>query len=87
MNDDSVGLLLLRVVIGALLAGHGVQKVSRQLGGRGLDGGAAEFAADGFRGGRLTALAAGVSQLGSGLFLAFGALTPVAAMVKSLMVV
>jgi putative oxidoreductase len=79
MNDD-VGMLLLRAVIGALIAGHGVQKISYRLGGNGLQGGIDEFRADGFRGGALTALAAGIGQIGSGLFLALGALTPLAAM-------
>ncbi|WP_367137542.1 MULTISPECIES: DoxX family protein [Streptomyces] len=75
------GLLILRVVVGLLIAGHGVQKVSHRLGGHGLAGGAEEFRRDGFRGGPLTALAAGAGQVGSGLFLALGALTPAAAMV------
>ncbi|MEU0184321.1 DoxX family protein [Streptomyces sp. NPDC006207] len=75
------GLLILRVVMGLLIAGHGVQKVSFRLGGHGLAGGTEEFRRDGFRGGSLTALAAGTGQIGSGLFLVLGALTPVAAMV------
>lgn len=74
------GLLILRLVVGFLVAGHGVQKVSFHLGGNGLAGGTEEFRRDGFRGGRLTALAAGTGQIGSGLFLAAGLLTPLAAM-------
>lgn len=74
------GLLLLRLVVGLLIAGHGVQKVSFRLGGSGLAGGTEEFRRDGFRGGRLTALAAGGGQIGAGLFLAAGLLTPAAAM-------
>ncbi|MER5210579.1 DoxX family protein [Streptomyces sp. NPDC002838] len=74
------GLLILRLVAGLLIAGHGVQKVSFRLGGNGLAGGTEEFRHDGFRGGRLTALAAGGSQIGAGLFLAAGLLTPAAAM-------
>ncbi|MGP3690652.1 DoxX family protein [Streptomyces sp. IBSNAI002] len=74
------GLLILRLVTGLLVAGHGVQKVSFRLGGDGLAGGSEEFRRDGFRGGRLTALAAGAGQIGSGLFLAAGLLTPAAAM-------
>lgn len=74
------GVLVLRLVVGLLIAGHGVQKVSFRLGGNGLAGGTEEFRHDGFRGGRLTALAAGAGQIGSGLFLAAGLLTPAAAM-------
>ncbi|MFF9898998.1 DoxX family protein [Streptomyces longispororuber] len=73
------GLLVLRLLAGLLIAGHGVQKISFRLGGEGLAGGAEEFRHDGFRGGRLTALAAGAGQIGSGLLLAGGALTPPAA--------
>ncbi|MCS0600028.1 DoxX family protein [Streptomyces sp. LP11] len=74
------GLLVLRLVAGLLVAGHGVQKVSFRLGGHGLAGGTEEFRHDGFRGGRLTAVVAGASQIGAGLFLAAGLLTPLAAM-------
>lgn len=73
------GLLILRLLVGLLVAGHGVQKISSHLGGRGLEGGTEEFRADGFRGGALTALAAGGGQIGSGLLLAAGFLTPLAA--------
>ncbi|MEV6246442.1 DoxX family membrane protein [Streptomyces sp. NPDC051742] len=72
------GILVLRLLVGLLVAGHGVQKVSSHLGGRGLEGGTEEFRADGFRGGALTALAAGGGQIGSGLLLAAGLLTPLA---------
>ncbi|GAB7188401.1 DoxX family protein [Kitasatospora sp. Ki12] len=77
----NAGLLVLRVVVGLLIAGHGIQKVSFRLGGHGLAGGTEEFRHDGFRGGRLTAIAAGAGQIGSGLFLTAGLLTPLAAMV------
>ncbi|MCB5168815.1 DoxX family membrane protein [Streptomyces bambusae] len=73
------GLLVLRLLVGLLIAGHGVQKISTHLGGRGLAAGSEEFRADGFRGGALTALAAGAGQIGSGLLLAAGLLTPLAA--------
>ncbi|MEV6024870.1 DoxX family protein [Streptomyces sp. NPDC052036] len=76
----NTGLLLLRLAVGLLIAGHGVQKVSYHLGGHGLAGGTEEFRHDGFRGGRLTALVAGGSQIGAGLFLTAGLLTPLAAM-------
>ncbi|MFF7474527.1 DoxX family membrane protein [Streptomyces sp. NPDC008092] len=77
---DDAGLLILRLLAGLLIAGHGVQKVSFRLGGKGLVGGTEEFRHDGFRGGRLTAVVAGGSQIGAGLFLAAGLLTPLAAM-------
>lgn len=80
MNAMDTGLLVLRLLVGLLIAGHGVQKVSFRLGGNGFAGGTEEFRRDGFRGGRLTALAAGGSQIGAGLFLTAGALTPLAAM-------
>lgn len=56
-----------------------MQKVRFLLGGNGLAGWTEEFRRDGFRGGTLTALAAGGGQLGAGLFLATGLLTPMAA--------
>ncbi|WP_030838445.1 DoxX family protein [Streptomyces sp. NRRL F-4474] len=73
------GILILRLLVGLLVSGHGVQKISSHLGGKGLEGGTEEFRADGFRGGSLTALAAGGGQIGSGLLLAAGLLTPLAA--------
>jgi len=77
----NAGLLILRLVAGLLIAGHGLQKVTFWFGGNGLSGGAEEFRHDGFRGGRLTALAAGAGQIGSGVCLIAGALTPMATMV------
>ncbi|MFC3499955.1 DoxX family protein [Micromonospora krabiensis] len=77
------GLLILRLVIGLLFAGHGIQKISHRLGGDGIEGGAAEFRADGFRGGRLTAAAAGLGQIGAGLLLIAGALIPLAATIAA----
>ncbi|MEV0035550.1 DoxX family membrane protein [Streptomyces sp. NPDC050804] len=71
-------MFTLRVVIGGLVAAHGLQKTTHWLGGEGLAAGAEEFRCDGFRGGRLTAVAAGGSQAGGGLLLAAGLLTPLA---------
>lgn len=73
------GLLVLRIAIGLLIAGHGIQKVTPWLGGTGLAGGVEEFRRDGFRGGAVTAVLAGGSQIGAGLLLGAGALTPLAA--------
>ncbi|MER5917880.1 DoxX family protein [Streptomyces sp. NPDC001982] len=79
----NTGLLMLRLAVGLLYAGHGIQKVSHRLGGHGIEGGAAEFEADGFRGGRLTAAAAGGGQITAGLLLSAGALTPLAATIAA----
>lgn len=62
----TTGLLILRVVLGLVLAAHGSQKLTHHLGGDGLAGSIKEFADDGFRGGPLTALAAGGTQIGAG---------------------
>lgn len=75
----NTGILVLRITIGLLVAGHGMQKVTPWLGGNGLSGGTEEFKNDGFRGGVATALAAGGAQICSGLLLAAGLLTPIAA--------
>jgi putative oxidoreductase len=74
-----IGLLALRIALGFFLFGHGMQKVSHLFGGDGLDGGIEEFRRDGFRGGALTALAAGGGQVLAGVLFALGAITPVAA--------
>ncbi|MFD8917224.1 DoxX family protein [Streptomyces sp. NPDC059569] len=72
----NAGLLALRVVVGGLMTAHGLQKTTHWLGGEGLAGGAEEFRHDGFRGGRLTAVAAGLGQTGGGVLLGAGLLTP-----------
>jgi putative oxidoreductase len=38
----NTGLLVLRLAIGPLLAGHGIQKISHRLGGQRIAGGAAD---------------------------------------------
>src|SRR5207253_2809226 len=72
------GLLILRVVVGALLVGHGTQKLFGWFGGYGLEGTGGFFHSLGFRPGRAMAAVAGLSEAGGGLLLALGLLTPLA---------
>jgi len=73
-----LGLLIIRIVLGAFVAAHGIQKLTHLWGGGGLDASAAEFRADGFRGGRVTAVLAGGTQVAAGLAMIGGLLTPAA---------
>jgi putative oxidoreductase len=75
----SVGLLLLRVVVGALFVGHGAQKLFGWFGGHGLRGTATFMESLGFRNGRMAAVAAGLAETVGGLLLACGLLTPLGA--------
>ncbi len=77
----SLGLLLIRVVFGLTLAAHGSQKLFGSFGGGGPAGTTTFFRSLGFRAPLLMAFAAGVGELAGGLVFAVGLLTPVAALV------
>ena len=73
----NTGLLLIRLVVGLLMAAHGTQKLFGWLGGHGLAGTAGFFDALGFRPGRFFATAAALSEVSSGVLVALGlAATP-----------
>jgi putative oxidoreductase len=74
-----LGLTSLRVVVGGLFIGHGMQKLAGMFGGHGLEGTARAFESLGLRPGRTHALAAGVAEAGGGALLTVGAGTPLAA--------
>src|SRR5258708_5253402 len=75
----TIGLLLLRLVVGSILAAHGSQKLFGWFGGWGIEGTGNAFAQMGFVPGRRSAILAGLAETGSGLLLALGAATPFAA--------
>ncbi len=74
-----LGLLVLRVLVGVTFSLHGFQKLFGWFGGGGLTGTARWFASLGFGDGRVAAVMAGLSEVGGGLGLALGLLTPFAA--------
>jgi putative oxidoreductase len=74
----NTGLLVLRLIFGLLLVGHGSQKLFGLFGGPGLDGAGGFFQNLGFRPGKPMAIVAGTSEAGAGLLLVLGLLTPLA---------
>ena len=85
MNE---GLLIARLIVGLLMAGHGAQKAFGWFGGYGLDGTGKFMEGLGFRPGRLFAGAAAWGEIVSGVLVAaglFGAVGP--ALMLSVMIV
>jgi putative oxidoreductase len=74
-----LGILILRLVFGLTLAAHGTQKLFGWFGGMGIAGTAQMMEQLGFRPPRLQAVMSGLVETGSGLALAAGFLTPLAA--------
>ena len=77
LHTVSLGLLLARVVIGLLMAAHGAQKLFGWFGGYGLRKTGGFFEQLGFRPGTAFAAAASISEIASGLLVAFGFLGPI----------
>jgi putative oxidoreductase len=75
----TVGLLIIRVVLGLLLVGHGAQKLLGWFGGPGLSGTAGFFDSVGYRPGRRMAMLAGLAEVTGGALVALGLLTPLGA--------
>jgi putative oxidoreductase len=74
-----LALFALRIVVGLLFVGHGAQKLFGAFGGAGIDATASNFERIGLGPARLHAITAGCAELGGGLLLALGLLTPLAA--------
>ena len=74
-----LGLFVLRVIVGALLMGHGLQKLRGWWGGPGIEGMASAMESMGMRPGRLHATGAGLAETGGGALIVLGLLTPIGA--------
>jgi putative oxidoreductase len=74
MRDLAV--LILRLTVGGLLAGHGAQKLFGWFGGHGLQGTAGWLESMHMKPGKPWALVAGLSEFGGGLLTALGFLNP-----------
>ena len=86
--DTNTGLLIARLDLGLLMAGHGAQKLFGWFGGHGLAGVSGFMEQLGFRPGRPFALAAALGEVISGLLVALGFLGPVGpAIMISVMIV
>src|SRR5438270_9315523 len=86
--DTNTGLLIARLVLGLLMAGHGAQKLFGWFGGHGLAGVSGFMEQLGFRPGRPFALAAALGEVVSGLLVALGFLGPIGpAIMLSVMIV
>jgi putative oxidoreductase len=84
-NGDTGGMniavLILRLVVGGLFAGHGSQKLFGWFGGHGPRNTGGFFESIGFRPGYPFALLAGAAELTGGLLLAGGLFVPAAALI------
>ena len=82
------GLVLVRLVIGPLMAAHGAQKLFGWFGGYGLTGTAGFFEGLDFRPGRFFAATAAAAEIASGVLVALGLFGPIGpALMVSVMVV
>jgi putative oxidoreductase len=73
------GLLVIRVVVGLLLVGHGTQKLLGWFGGYGIAGTGQFMESLGYRPGRVNAALAGLGETLGGSLFALGLLTPLGA--------
>ncbi|OBG95298.1 hypothetical protein A5698_15605 [Mycobacterium sp. E136] len=74
-----LGLLLLRLAVGALFIGHGLQKAFGLWGSPGLNGWEAELSDMGFRYADILTYVGAAGQIAAGVLLILGLFTPVAA--------
>ncbi|MGZ4104448.1 MAG: DoxX family protein [Actinomycetota bacterium] len=75
----SIGMFIVRVIVGGLFIGHGTQKLFGWFGGGGPAGTGRIFEQIGYTPGRQMALLAGCSEAGAGTLLVLGFMTPLGA--------
>lgn len=75
----NAGLLIIRLVVGLLFAGHGAQKLFGWFGGYGIKGTAGWMESIGIKPGVAAVVLAGLGELVGGLLFAAGVFLPVAA--------
>ncbi|MGE8203521.1 DoxX family protein [Heyndrickxia sp. NPDC080065] len=80
----SLGLLIIRIVLGLTFAGHGTQKLFGWFGGHGIKGTGGFFESINIKPGIMMALLAGLGELFGGLLFALGLLTPIGALLIAL---
>ena len=76
VSRSDIARLVLRVGVGGILAAHGAQKLFGWFGGHGVTGTGKAMEAMGFKPGKPSALAAGVSETAGGAMLILGLATP-----------
>jgi putative oxidoreductase len=74
---SNLAVLLLRLVVGSLLAGHGAQKLFGWFSGPGIEGTTGFMEMLGLKPGRPLAVLAGLSEFGGGVLTLLGFLNPV----------
>ena len=78
-----IALLLLRLVTGGLLVGHGAQKLFGAFGGKGVEGTAQRFKRMGLEPAQQWAQVAGGAEVAGGALTALGLLSPIGAIVTT----
>ncbi|BCI52555.1 membrane protein [Mycolicibacterium litorale] len=80
-GTQDLGLMLLRVGLGVLLVGHGLQKAFGWWGGPGLGGFQDSLTEVGYQHANILTYVGAVAQIGAGVLLVLGLFTPIAAAV------
>jgi putative oxidoreductase len=76
---NDLGLLVVRIIIGGLLMGHGTGKLFGWFGQGGVNGTGAFFESVGYKPGKQLAIMDGILELGAGAMIVLGFMIPLAA--------